>query len=341
MSTLLGSRLPIVAAPMAGGPTTLALARAVAAAGGFPFLAAGYKSVDAVADDIGQAERLTVPFGVNVFVPSTRAMDRAAYSAYAAELRPEADDYDVQLDAEPRADDDGWSGKLALLRDHPVPAVSFTFGLPSPSEIAALRRVGSVVLATVTTAAEATAAQEAGVDGLVVQGPNAGGHSATFDPERTIAPVGTADLVDRIRGTVHLPLIAAGGIDGPEAVARLIRAGAAAVAVGTLLLRTDEAGTSASHRAALADPAFDRTVITHAFTGRPARALYNGFIARHDATAPFGYPAVHHLTRPIRKAAGAAGDTDRLHLWAGTGYRRAPAGPAADVIRGLADGIHT
>jgi NAD(P)H-dependent flavin oxidoreductase YrpB (nitropropane dioxygenase family) len=138
---------------------------------------------------------------------------------------------------------------------------------------------------------------------------------------------------------VHLPLIAAGGIDGPEAVARLIRAGAAAVAVGTLLLRTDEAGTSASHRAALADPAFGRTVITHAFTGRPARALYNGFIARHDATAPFGYPAVHHLTRPIRKAAGAAGDTDRLHLWAGTGYRRAPAGPAADVIRNLADGI--
>jgi NAD(P)H-dependent flavin oxidoreductase YrpB (nitropropane dioxygenase family) len=339
MSTLLGSRLPIVAAPMAGGPTTLALARAVAGAGGFPFLAAGYKSVDAVADDIGQAERLTVPFGVNVFVPSTRAMDRAAYSAYAAELRPEADDYDVQLDAEPRADDDGWSGKLALLRDHPVPAVSFTFGLPSPSEIAALRRVGSVVLATVTTAAEATAAQEAGVDGLVVQGPNAGGHSATFDPERTIAPVGTADLVDRIRGTVHLPLIAAGGIDGPEAVARLMRAEAAAVAVGTLLLRTDEAGTSATHRAALADPAYDRTVITHAFTGRPARALYNGFIARHDATAPFGYPAVHHLTRPIRKAAGAAGDTDRLHLWAGTGYRRAPAGPAADVIRNLADGI--
>lgn len=339
MSTLLGSRLPIVAAPMAGGPTTLALARAVAGAGGFPFLAAGYKTVDAVADDIGQAERLTVPFGVNIFVPSTAAVDRAAYSAYAAELRPEADDYDVQLDAEPRADDDGWSDKLALLRDHPVPVVSFTFGLPSAAEIAALRRVGSVVLATVTTAAEATAAQEAGVDGLVVQGPNAGGHSATFDPERTIAPVGTADLLDRIRGTVRLPLIAAGGIDGPEAVARLMRAGAAAVAVGTLLLRTDEAGTSATHRAALADPAFDRTVITHAFTGRPARALYNGFIARHDATAPFGYPAVHHLTRPIRKAAGAAGDTDRLHLWAGTGYRRAPAGPAADVIRNLADGI--
>lgn len=339
MSTLLGSPLPIVAAPMAGGPTTIALARAVAGAGGFPFLAAGYKTADAVAADIRQIQGLGVPFGVNVFVPSTTEIDRTAFLTYAAELQQEADRYRVELDTEPRADDDGWQSKLALLREDPVPVVSFTFGLPSGDDITALRRAGSVVLSTVTTAAEAGAAHAAGVDGLVVQGPNAGGHSATFDPERAIVPGGTAELLQQIRAVVPLPLIAAGGVDGPEAVARLLRSGAAAVAVGTLLLRTDEAGTSATHRAALADPAFDRTVLTHAFTGRPARALRNGFIARHDATAPFGYPAIHHLTRPIRRAAGAAGDAERLHLWAGTGYRSAPTGSAADVVGNLAEGI--
>jgi NAD(P)H-dependent flavin oxidoreductase YrpB (nitropropane dioxygenase family) len=339
MSALLGSRLPIVAAPMAGGATTIALARAVAGAGGFPFLAGGYKTAAALADDIGQAEDLGAPFGVNIFVPSPAPIDRDAYLAYAAELQEEADSFHLQLDTEPRVDDDGWQSKLALLREHPVPVVSFTFGLPAPAEITALRAAGSVVLGTVTTAAEAVEAQAAGVDGLVVQGPNAGGHSATFDPARTIVPVDTAELLNQIRAAVRLPMIATGGVDGPESVARLVRSGADAIAVGTLLLRTDEAGTSATHRAALADPAFDHTVITHAFTGRPARALRNGFIARHDATAPFGYPAIHHLTRPIRKAAGAAGDADRLHLWAGTGYRNAPAGPAADVIANLAGGL--
>lgn len=335
MSPLLGTPLPIVGAPMAGGPTTVALARAVAEVGAFPFLAAGYRSVDALADEIGQMEADGSPFGVNVFVPSDGRVDRAAFEAYAEELRPEADRFALRLDPVPRTDDDGWEAKLALLREHPVPVVSFTFGLPTAAEIATLRRAGSRVLASVTTPDEAVAAHEARVDGLVVQGPQAGGHSATFDPAREIVAIRTADLVRAVRSVVDLPVVAAGGVDGPQAVADLLSAGAEAVAVGTLLLRTDEAGTSATHRAALADPAFEETVVTHAFTGRPARALRNAFITRHDATAPLGYPAVHHLTRPLRQAASAAGDPDRLHLWAGTGYRNAATGPAADVIRAL------
>ncbi|MEV0461230.1 nitronate monooxygenase, partial [Catellatospora methionotrophica] len=114
------------------------------------------------------------------------------------------------------------------------------------------------------------------------------------------------------------------------------RAGADAVSVGTVLLRSDEAGTSAVHRAALTDPARTGTVITHAFTGRPARALRNGFIDEHGEHAPYGYPAVHHLTTGLRRAAAAAGDAERVHLWAGTGYRRAATGPAAAIVTGLA-----
>ncbi len=327
--------VPVIAAPMAGGPSTAALVTAVAAAGGFGFLAGGYKTPDALATEIAQVRAHTSAFGVNLFVPSTDRPDREAVRAYAAELQPEADVYGLRLDPEPVADDDWWSQKLDLLIDDPVPVVSLTFGLPDATDIAALRRAGTLVLATVTTPNEARSAQAVGVDGLVVQGLGAGGHNATHDPRRAPDPIPTDALVRHVRAAVELPIIAAGGVDGPASVQALLRAGAHAVAVGTLLLRTDEAGTSATHRAALADETFAETVLTHAFTGRPARALRNGFIDRHQATAPICYPAVHHLTRALRQAAAQAGDTDRLHLWAGTGYRSAPTDPASDVVRWL------
>jgi NAD(P)H-dependent flavin oxidoreductase YrpB (nitropropane dioxygenase family) len=111
------------------------------------------------------------------------------------------------------------------------------------------------------------------------------------------------------------------------------------VAVGTLLLRADEAGTSATHRAALADPARAGTVLTRAFSGRPARGIRNEFTDRYSAVAPYGYPALHYLTSPMRRAAAAAGDPERLHLWAGTGYRHATAEPAAAILRRLASGL--
>jgi nitronate monooxygenase len=332
------SRLPIVAAPMAGGPTTVALAGAVASVGGFPFLAGGYKTPEELAAEVAQLSALGVPFGVNLFVPTRDQPDEAAIGAYAAELQPEADTYGLRLDPSPVADDDQWGEKLALWTAHPVPVVSLTFGLPDRADLAALQRSGARVLATVTTPEEALTARDAEVDGLIVQGSDAGGHSATFDPASAPEPIDTADLVRRVRQAVGLPVIAAGGVDGPDAVRHLLAAGAQAVAVGTLLLRTDEAGTLPTHKAALADPAFTETVITRAFTGRPARALLNGFITRHQGSAPVGYPAVHHLTRALRQAAAKAGDADRLHLWAGTGYRHAPTGPAADVISRLAEG---
>jgi len=336
---LLSARLPIVAAPMAGGPTTVALARAVASAGAFPFVAGGYKTREALAAEIDEVRRYVSEFGVNLFVPSDDSVDEAAFAAYADELVEEAAAYGLRLGARPVTDDDGWDGKLALLLESPVPVVSFTFGLPDPADIAGLQRVGTRVLATVTTPDEARLARRAGVDGLIVQGPSAGGHSATFDPTRAIEPRETADLVREVLVAVGLPVIAAGGVDGPDAVRELLRSGAEAVAVGTLLLRTDEAGTSPTHRRALGDPAFTETVLTRAFTGRPARALRNGFVDRHQERGLTSYPAVHHLTRALRQAAGRAGDADRLHLWAGTGWRQAPEGAAAAVIAHLAEGV--
>lgn len=138
-----------------------------------------------------------------------------------------------------------------------------------------------------------------GANALIVQGEAAGGHSATFDPTNIPAPRPLTDLIASVQDVTDLPLVAAGGIESAAAVCAVLGSGAVAAAIGILLLRTDEAGTSPMHREALVDPAFDHTVITRAFTGRLARAHANDFIARHDAHAPVAYPDVHHLTRTL------------------------------------------
>ena len=334
----LSSPLPLAAAPMAGGPTTPGLAAAVAEAGAFAFLAGGYKTAEALGAEIAEVRRTGAAFGVNLFVPNLCPIDEVEYRRYARELQADAERYGLDLSQAPLLeDDDRWQDKLDLLLADPVPVVSVTFGLPRPAEVAALRRAGSQVLVTVTTVDEARAAADVGADALIAQGSDAGGHSGTHDPLRPIGPTPTEQLTRAVIAATGLPVIAAGGVDGPRTAATLLDAGAAAVAVGTLLLRTDESGASPTHKDALADPGFADTVVTRAFTGRPARALRNRFTDQHDATAPAGYPAIHHLTRSLRQAAAAAGDPHGLHLWAGTGFRSATTGPAGAVIDRLAE----
>ncbi|WP_030657771.1 MULTISPECIES: nitronate monooxygenase [Streptomyces] len=333
----LGVSLPVLAAPMAGGAGTPAMVTAAARAGGMGFLAAGYRPAQALAEQIDAVRAENVPFGVNLFVPAPVPVAPQDYRRYARVIQPEADRYGIVLDAgEPVTDDDDWANKIDLLTASPVPVVSFTFGVPDPAVVKALRRSGTIVLQSVTSADEARQAAEAGVDGLVVQASAAGGHSATFTPETLPAPVPLPDLIADVRRGTALPIVAGGGIAGPADVAAALRAGADATTVGTLLLRTDESGAAAPHKAALADPAFTETVLTRAFTGRPARGLRNRFIERYDAVAPVGYPALHHLTAPLRKAAIAAGDTRLIHLWAGTGYREARAESVGRTLERLA-----
>lgn len=332
----LESTLPLAAAPMAGGPSTLDLAAAVSEAGAFPFVAGGYRTPDELAGEIAQVRRGGGPFGVNLFAPPREEISEGDFRRYARELQGEADRYGLDLSRVPLVhDDDHWADKLELLRADPVPVVSVTFGLPGSEEVAALHRAGSRVLVTVTTIDEARAAADAGADGLVAQGSAAGGHSGTHDPFRAITPMPTAQLTREAAASTGLAVVAAGGVDGPQAVADLLAAGASAVAVGTLLLRTDESGASQTHKDALADHRFTETVLTRAFSGRPARALRNRFTDRYEAIAPSGYPAISHLTRALRRAAAAAGDPDALHLWAGTGYRNATTGSARAVIDAL------
>ena len=336
MTSWTASDLPVLAAPMAGGATTPALVAAAADAGGFGFLAAGYKTPDAMSAELAQVASLNVAFGINLFVPTPVPVGEAEYRRYAAELAGEGSPYGLDLaGAALVEDDDYWQAKIDLLLETPVPVVSFTFGLPSRDALKALQGVGSQVFVTVTTADEARAAHEFGADGLIAQSTEAGGHNGTHTPHIPVPFVPLVELVRQV-ATTGLPVIAAGGIGQAHQVPPLIAAGASAVVVGTILLRTPESGASETHKQALASAGPSQTVITHAFTGRPARGLTNGFISRHNATAPLGYPALHHLTRPLRAAAAAAGDADRLHLWSGTAYQQATTRPASEVLRELA-----
>ncbi|MGW4638903.1 nitronate monooxygenase [Sphaerisporangium sp. NPDC004334] len=324
--------LPIVQAPLAGGPSTPELAAAVSSAGGLGFLAAGYRSSDDLRSDIASVRaRTDAPFGVNLFVPSKGEVDRAAVDAYAGRLRGESERYGVALGV-PVDDDDGWQAKLAVVTAERVPVVSFTFGLPAREVIDEVRAAGARVIVTITTPEEASAAHDAGADALAAQGIEAGGHRGGFTDDG-----GDYGLLVLLRLTLRatpLPVIAAGGIADGAGIAAVLTAGAVAAQLGTAFLRTPEAGTSPAHRQALSS--YDRTAVTRAFTGRRARGLVNRFLQEHSGEAPSAYPQVHHLTAPLRAAARKAGDADAINLWAGQGFPFAEEIPAAELVRRLA-----
>ena len=324
---------PIVGAPLAGGPSTPALAAAVSEAGGLGFLAAGYREPDAVRSEISEVRsRTSRPFGVNVFAPPSPPAAAEAVASYAEELRPEADRYGVAL-GEPRHDDDGFEAKLELVAEERIPVVSFTFGCPSRDVVARLHDAGGEVWVTVTTAAEAGAAEAAGADALVVQGVEAGGHRGSFD-DRASGDVGLLALLQLVGSAVELPLVAAGGIVTAHGIAGALAAGAVAAQLGTALLLTPEAGTSPAHRDALRAAAA-ATSLTRAFSGRTARGIANRFMREHGARAPVAYPDVHHLTAPLRAAARERGDADGINLWAGQAYPLAEELPAGELVARL------
>lgn len=334
--TLMDLSARLLGAPMAGGPSTPALAAAVTNGGGLGFLAAGLCPAEELAETLLAARKLTSgPLGVNLFVPQWAIATEEDLSALEAVLAPDAELYGVAL-GEAHREVDEWDAKLEVVRDLRPEAVSFTFGSPNEEECRRLRSVGILNLATVTTVREAIVALRCGVDVLVAQGPDAGGHRATFDPLAIPSRDRLDDLVADLLGCVDCPVVAAGGLGTRRDVARLRAAGATAVQCGTAFLLSDEAGTNPVHRAALCDPQFTQTVMTRAFTGRWARALRNRFIDRHEPDAIFGFPEVAMVTAPIQAAAVKLGDPHGAALWAGAAFHHTTTGSAADIVRELA-----
>ncbi|TVZ00876.1 nitronate monooxygenase [Trebonia kvetii] len=331
--------IPIVLAPLAGGPSTPELAAAVSEAGGLGFLAAGYLSAAELAARCRRVRELTArPFGVNLFVPgeeteATQAERDERVTEYARAIAADVTSIGADLGV-PHYDDDAWQAKLAVVLEEPPPVVSFTFGIPDRSVIEAVKAAGSEVWITVTTAAEARLAVEAGADAVAAQGAEAGGHRGGLTDGPGSA-VGTMALVQLVTAAVAVPVVAAGGIATGAGVAAALCLGARAAALGTAFLDCPEAGTAAVHRAALHADETRWTSLTRAFSGRTARGIANGFLLAHSSVAPAAYPEVNQLTAPMRAKARQAGLPDYVNLWAGQAYPLTAAVPAADLVRDL------
>jgi nitronate monooxygenase len=333
------SRLPLVVAPMAGGPSTVDLVVAGARAGALGFLAGGYKSATALAEEMAAVRAAGVDaFGVNLFVPGDPTADPGGLAAYIAQLEPDAAALGVAL-GDASWNDDGFPAKVDAVLAAPPAAVSFTFGIPSVDVLRALQAAGSAVLLTVTTPEEAVVALQAGPDALALQGAEAGAHRGSLvNADRPDQDRPLRALLAAVRRRTLVPLVAAGGVGGPEDVADLLTRGADMVGAGTAFLCCPESGAPVAQKEALGAGSFTRTAVTRAFSGRRARALVNAMVEEHPG-APAAYPEINNATRPLRAAAARAGDVHHMSLYAGTGFNRAEGRPAAEVVEWLVSGL--
>jgi nitronate monooxygenase len=341
LRTLLGIALPIVQAPMAGGFTTPDLVAAASNAGALGSTGAAYLTPAAIREHVGAIRARTErPFSVNLFAGGieSREVDPAPMLALLAPLHER---FGLPPPVAPGAWPYVFEEQLDALVAADVRILSFTFGLPDDAAIARLRADGRVVIGTATTVAEALRCEQAGCSAVIAQGTEAGGHRGTFIGAFESALTGLMALVPQIADAVRIPVLAAGGIMDRRGVAAARALGASGVVCGTAFLDTVEAGTSAAHRRALAAARDGETVITRAFSGRPARGLVNAFEraadARPDEILP--YPKQNALTRPLRTAAAAANDPEYLSLWAGQATPLAMHDVrAAEVVAELAAG---
>jgi len=334
---------PIIQGPFGGGPSTPELVAAVSNAGGLGSLGAAYQTPDQITESIRQIRALTDrPFQVNLFAGAWQTesqIDPAPMLELLSEVHTQLG---LQPPQPPPPSPDPFPGQLEAILDARPPIFSFTFGIPDADALARLKSRGIVVLGTATTLDEARLLHDAGVDAIVAQGAEAAAHRGSFAApfERSMVP--TLALAERIHGALPTPVIAAGGLmDGHDIVSAL-EAGASAALLGTAFLASPESGASAVYKKAIVEADRDATIVTRAFSGRPARGLKNEFIARLNGkeAAILPYPLQNALTREMRAEAGKQGLAGFLSLWAGTGVARAGSTPAGELVKRLVGETH-
>ena len=331
----LGVKFPIIQAPMGGGLSTPELVAAVCNAGGLGSLAAAYLKPDQILDEFRRTRALTdKPLNINLFaggyemkaVPDTRPM-----LALLGEIH---ETLGLPAPVLPSLPTDPFPSQFEAVLEARPAIFSFTFGIPSPDAMKRLNQRGILAFGTATTVEEARLLEKAGVAAVVAQGAEAGAHRGTFLGSFESSMIPTLDLVRAIRLAVSVPVIASGGLMDGNDIARAFEIGASAAQLGTAFLTCPEAGTPNAYRRAILSASTDTTVITRAFSGRPARGLRNTFInklqGKEDSILP--YPLQNALTRPMRTAAAKADDASFLSLWAGQGVTRARPLPAAQLI---------
>jgi nitronate monooxygenase len=340
VTRLLACDLPIIQAPMAGGGDTPELVAVVGNAGGFGFIGAAYLDGEQILATARSVRALTAhPFGMNLFAPTAPPRD-ANVDAVIERLTP----YYAQLGLPPPSrltapSANAFAEQAAAVVESGASVLSFTFGLLPAGVVASAKARGMKLIGTATTVAEAIALEQSGVDAIVVQGSEAGGHRGTFLGDFAAAHVGTIALVPQVADAVTVPVIASGGIMDGRGIAAALALGAGAVQLGTAFLTCAEAGVAEVYKDAILRAAETDTHVTRAFSGRPARGIVNRFMTEidqaGDAIAPF--PIQNALTRALRSAAARQGRAEFLSLWAGQGVRMARQLPAAELVAKLVE----
>jgi nitronate monooxygenase len=333
---------PIIQAPMAGGGDTPELVAAVCNAGGFGFIGAAYLTPAQIAGTARAVRALTTRrFGINLFAPlpapSLRNLDTAV-----ARLAPYHAELGLPAPTAPQLPADSFDAQLAAALESDASAISFTFGLLPAAAVATIRTHGLTLIGTATTVAEAIALRDSGVDAIVAQGSEAGGHRGTFLGDFADAQIGTLALVPEVVDAVSVPVIASGGIMDGRGIAASLALGARAVQLGTAFLTCTEAGVAEVYKDAIVHSPETATRITRAFSGRPARGIVNRFMTEVDAdgSAIPAFPIQNALTRPMRAAAARQGRAEFLSLWAGQGLRLARRLSAAELVTRLVEETH-
>ena len=335
----LGLAHPIIQAPLAGGGDTPALVAAVSEAGGLGSIGAAYLSPAQIAETAAAVRARTArPFAINLFAPLPTAAPRDGARAV-ARVAPFFAELGLHAPSLPATPASAFPEQLAAALESGAAVFSFTFGLLPADAIAAVKRRGMLLAGTATTVEEALALERAGVDAVVTQGSEAGGHRGSFAGAFEASMIGTMALVPQVVDAVRVPVIASGGIMDGRGLAAALALGAGAAQLGTAFLTCDEAGVPEAYKSSILAAREHETRLTRAFSGRPARGIVNRFMAEIDrepeAILPF--PQQNALTRPLRSAAAAQGKADYLSLWAGQGLRLAQRQKAAALVARLAD----
>jgi nitronate monooxygenase len=331
---------PIWMAPMAGEAASAALVAAVSAGGGFGQLGAAYLAparIGEIAADI--RARTDRPFGINLFCPLPWLRDDAALDAYLARLAAWHMELGLPAPVRPERFEEDFEAQLQATIAAKPAVISFAMGDPGVARVAALKAQGFKVVGTATQVAEGLLLQASGVDAVVAQGFEAGGHRGGFLGTPEGALIGTMALVPQLVDALDLPVVAAGGLADARGVAAAQALGAAAVTVGTAFLLVDECPLSPAYRAALLAAGDADSTLTRAFSGRLARGVANRVTRELDGVALPAFPQPNAASRPMRQAAAKAGQADFISLWAGQALpvNREP-GSAAALVASLHQG---
>lgn len=343
LQQLLGTELPIIQAPMAGVQGS-PLAVAVSNAGGLGSLPCAMLSLEAMRDELAKIKSQTdKPFNVNFFCHGLPVANAEREAAWRAALSPYFKEYEIDVDTIPVGSGRGsfCSEAADVLEEFQPAVVSFHFGLPSTELLARVRAWGAKILSSATTVEEALWLEAQGVDAIIAQGLEAGGHRGIFLSDDLTTQVGTFALVPEIVQAVQLPVIAAGGIADAKGVAAALALGATGVQIGTAYLLCPETTTSALHRAALKSEAARHTALTNLFTGRPARSIVNRIMQELgpiSSTTP-DFPLAAAAIAPLRARAESRGCSDFSPLWSGQNASGCKEIPAAQLTLELAAGV--